>query len=739
MVQKKMNKTIQNKTDGVIRFGTFGGVFTPCTLTILGVIMFLRFGQVVGNAGIWHGLLIVGMAKLVTILTSLSLSAIATNSRVKGGGAYYMISRSLGIEFGGAIGLVFFLSQAVSVAMYIIGFTEALTSVIPALSNHFRLSASVVNLVVFICVYIGAGWTIKIQYAILLILLGAIVSFIGGAIGHWNQAHLIENLNPKYGDSQNLWTMFALFFPAATGIMAGANMSGDLADPGKSIPRGTVSAIVFTGMIYGAFVLFLGASADRNALQTEHMIVSRLAWQPGFILAGVFAATLSSALGSLMGAPRILQALARDRVFGILNFFSRGSGINNEPRRATILSYLIAQAGIMLGDLNAIAPITTMFFMITYGALNYAAFQEGCSGNPSYRPRFKYNHWSLSLLGALCCVIAMLLIDWLWAVIALLLMVAIYRYLVREEMEAAWGDLQSGAALGRVRRELLNLEEMSYHPKNWRPVIIAFGVHREERLHMAAMARWLAGPTGMLIIGQVITSEDDDILERHRQARRQLRKRISENELEAFPAVTIAPSLTSGLSALTQCSGVGAIHPNLVLFNWTNDEEKQAGLLTNMKMVTRLGRSLALLRYQPPPTEDIWAVPSGTIDVWWLGLGNGSLMLLLGHLLQHNNGWRDHRIRLIRMIKDEAGREETRQYLEQLATDARIPAECKVLIGDEFTEILVRESSGSALCILGLQNPIEMPDGAIKKLASMTDRLTRLLFIHSAGDMSLEV
>ncbi|MGB7323534.1 MAG: amino acid permease, partial [Rubripirellula sp.] len=211
------------------KFGTFGGVFTPCTLTILGVIMFLRFGQVVGQSGIFTAIMIVLAAKIITTLTTLSLSAIASNTRVKGGGAYYLISRSLGVEFGGAIGVLFFAAQAISVAMYIIGFTEALAATFPSLADDAMAISTLVNLITFVCVYIGAGWTIKVQYFILAILAAALGSFYVGAIAEFNPEYLQANLRPSFLEGENTFTMFALFFPAVTGIMAGANMSGDLA------------------------------------------------------------------------------------------------------------------------------------------------------------------------------------------------------------------------------------------------------------------------------------------------------------------------------------------------------------------------------------------------------------------------------------------------------------------------------------------------------------------------------
>lgn len=718
------------------RFGTFGGVFTPCTLTILGVIMFLRFGQVVGEAGIFHALVIVGMAKLITTLTALSLAAIATNTRVKGGGAYYLISRSLGIEFGGAIGVVFYLSQAVSVAMYVIGFTEAVVAIIPSLAEHTRWVATVVNLIVFACVYIGAGWTIKMQYGILAVLLLSICAFVGGAVMHWDPLLIEANWNPAYGAGASIWTAFALFFPAATGIMAGANMSGDLADPGRSIPKGTLFSIAFTAMIYAGFALLLGASADRSLLLGDTMIVSHLSLSSSLIMAGIFAATLSSALGSMMGAPRILQALAKDRPFKSLAPFARLEGQNKEPRRATILTLLIAQGGILLGDLNAIAPVITMFFMITYGGLNWATFTEAFSRNPSYRPTFRWCHWTFSLLGALLCTGAMILIDWRWAIASALVMGALYKYLARKEMDVSWGDANGGAALERARRNLLILEQERYHPKNWRPSVLAFGATRVDREHLATYGRWLAGSHGLLMLGQVVIGEPEDHLERHAEALRLMRKMSLEDELEAFPAAIIAESFDSGVASMIQCSGIGALRPNLALFGWSLDPKRRAAFLGGLRSAARLGKSVAVLRCEPPP-EDPWEVPEGSIDVWWLGQGNGELMLLLAHLLRSNSGWRSRTVRLMRMLPREAGLEETRLHLDELSRSSRIPAVSRVLVGTDFKDALHRESDNAALVVLGLPDPREMTTDYLTGFDRLLDQLPRVLLVHSAGDMSL--
>jgi len=731
-----MGQQDKNET-GAARFGTFGGVFTPCTLTILGVIMFLRFGEVVGNAGVARAVLIVLTAKLITILTALSLSAASTNTRVKGGGAYFLISRSLGIEFGGAIGTVFYLSQAVSVALYVIGFTEVLLSVVPALSQSPRLVATVVNVAVFVCVFIGAGWTIKVQLAILVLLMISILSFVIGAVRLWDPGLLASNMGAYYESGQNYWMMFALFFPAVTGIMAGANMSGDLKDPGRSIPRGTLLAILFTGAVYIAFAFLLGVSVPRTSLQSDTMVAAKTAIIPVLIVAGVFAATLSSALGSMMGAPRILQALARDNILPVLSPFGKGSGPAGEPRRATILSFCIAQGGVMLGDLNAIAPVITMFFMITYGAINVATFFEGFSGNPSYRPTFRWCHWSVSLVGALTCGGVMLLINPLWAIVAVLIMGALFRYLQRQELQASWGDVVSGAVFERVRLSLLKLQDDQRHAKNWLPAILALGGGSVDRLHLSVLGRRLAGPHGLLMLGQVLVGNPDELLERHTSARRVLRKLVADNGLEAFPVVTIAPKLTEGISSQIQCCGIGVLRPNMVLLGWNSDPERREDFEENLRTVVRLGRSMAVLRC-PEPAEDPWAMPQGTLDVWWQGKGpNGHLMLLFAHLLRSGPDMRDRRIRLVRMLPSEAGREETLAHLKALSEEVRIPCQCVVVVGDDFAQTMRRESSRAALVLLGMADPREHETGFADHLDGLATDLPNVLFVHSAGDMSL--
>lgn len=718
------------------RFGTFAGVFTPCVLTILGVIMFLRFGQVVGQAGIWHALLIVLAAKAITVLTSFSLSAIATNTRIRGGGAYYLISRSLGVEFGGVIGVVLFLAQAVSVSLYVIGFTEAFVATFPDAGISFRSVATAVNVLTFICVFIGAGWTIRLQYFILGALALSLLSFFGGVIPAASLGNLASNQAPAYVGGESVFTIFALFFPAVTGIMAGANMSGDLRDPGHSIPRGTLAAVVVTGGVYVAMAIALALAAPRDALIGDAMIVKSVSLFPFLITVGVFAATLSSALGSMMGAPRILQAFGRDDIFKPARYFAKGSGASAEPRRATVLTFLIAQAGIMLGDLNAIAPIITMFFMVTYGTLNLACFLEGFSKNPSYRPRFRYSHWSLALLGAVGCFVVMLLMNPLWAIVSMLLISLLYLLISRAEIEARWGDVGSGVAFERARRSLLALEAEYFHPKNWRPAVLALSGGGWGRVHLAEYAHWLAAGHGILTLAQIMPPVQESPVTRRREAERRLRKFIHEERIGGFPVVVIDDRLSTGVETLLQAHGIGGMRPNTVLMGLPGSPERWTEFSAALRAADAYERSIVLVDCDED--REPWAAPEGSIDILWQGEEHGELMVLLGHLLHKNPEWRTRALRVLASMPKKGDADALRAELEDVLAAARIDASVHVFSSDDLYVTLAQRTGNSGALFIQFDPPA--PD-EVEAFIEWTGKLAKLvpdiIYVHSARRVSL--
>jgi amino acid transporter len=411
--------------------GTFAGVFTPSVLTILGIILFLRLGYVVGNAGLGQALLILLLANGISVLTSVSLSAIATNLKVKGGGDYYLISRTLGLEFGGAIGIVVFLAQSVSIAFYCLGFGEVVAylfqtefSILPQIIAALAVSF------LFILAWLGADWATKFQYVVMVVLAAAILSFFIGGFIRWDSAQLVQNWSASQ-TSMGFWALFAIFFPAVTGFTQGVSMSGDLKDPGKSLPRGTFAAVGLSIIVYFIASVLFAAALPADVMISDYGAMKKVAYIAFLVTAGVIAATLSSAMASFLGAPRILQSLAADRIFPFLTPFAKGSGPTLNPRRGVLLSAGIAYATVAYGHLNLIAPVVSMFFLVSYGLLNYATYYEARAASPSFRPRFRYfNKW-LSLAGALACLGTMMAIDFRAGIVAIAVLFAIFQYLKR--------------------------------------------------------------------------------------------------------------------------------------------------------------------------------------------------------------------------------------------------------------------------------------------------------------------
>ncbi len=472
-------------TNASARFGTFGGVFTPNVLTILGLILFLRAGWVVGQAGLMGALLIVLIANSISFLTGLSLSAIATSMNVRAGGKYYLISRTLGREIGGAIGVPLYLSQAISVAFYIIGFTESLEGIAFFSRIDARALSTLIAIVFAVVAFIGADFAIKIQYFILAALMAALLSFFAGGWGSIQAPTMIAN----YGEGMSFWSVFAVFFPAVTGIAVGASMSGDLKDPGRSIHKGTLLSVLFTAVVYFLSVIWLSLHGSPDELKSNTLIMRDIALFPPLILIGVWAATLSSALGSIVAAPRTLQAMANDGI--VPRALGLRLGSRTEPRVGVLITAGIAFAVIWAGDLNVVAPIITMFFLNTYGMTNLVAGIEKLVGNPSFRPRANI-HFSFSLLGAAGCYGAMFVINPTATVIAILISYGIYFYLERRSTIRTWGDVRNGIWFAVARRSLLNLERSVFHAKNWRPNILVFTGQPHNRAPLVEVANLLS-------------------------------------------------------------------------------------------------------------------------------------------------------------------------------------------------------------------------------------------------------
>ncbi len=720
-----------NDSAAAARFGTFAGVFTPNILTILGLILFLRLGQVVGETGLWGALLIVLLANSISLLTGLSLAAVATNMRIGAGGNYYIISRSLGLEVGGAIGIPLFLSQAISVAFYIIGFTESLRTVEVFAGLDPRLIASGVALLFIAIAYVGADFALKIQFFILAVLLAALVSFFTGGWG----APLAEPvLTSAFAEGSGFWLMFALFFPAVTGIEVGVSLSGDLKDPSRSIPRGTIASILFTAAVYVAAVVWLATRVDRAVLLTDSLVMQQVASVPGLILAGVWASTLSSALGSVLAAPRTLQAIATDRV--VPGWIASRLGSRTEPRMAVLVTGVIALAVIWAGELNVVAPVITMFFLNTYGMVNVAASIERLVGNPSFRPRFSVP-WPLSALGGLGCYGAMFLISPVATVVAVVVSTAVFFALQRRQLQRTWGDVRSGLWIAIARYALLNLEsDLQQAPKtyarNWRPNLIVFTGQPHHREQLVAVSDWLSRGQGIVTFFQFIVGK----FERHQEAplrdtaRRHIRQYIDDHGMKAFAEAEIVPEFEAGALTVAQAHGIGGLEANSVLMGWSNTPKGRADQLRLMRELVALRKSVFLLSYD----FERGFGQHACINVWWQGRGaNADLMLLLTHIIRQHGYWRHAHVRLLRVVKNVEGVAATQMHSEQMLESVRVDAEPVIIVRDvpnqPLAEVIAQHSQGADLTLIGMKLPED------EDLEAYGERLDAL--VHAVGSVLL--
>ncbi|MBT8358511.1 MAG: amino acid permease, partial [Deltaproteobacteria bacterium] len=697
-------KSTNFKTKGTL--GTFAGVFTPSILTILGIILFLRLGYVVGNAGLGLTLVILLLANGISILTSVSLSAISTNLRVKGGGDYYLISRTLGLEFGGAIGIVVFLAQSVSIAFYCLGFGEALAALMPSDSNLLPqiIAASAVSFL-FIFAWLGADWATKFQYVVMSILAAAILSFFIGGFIKWDTARLIQNwVSPQ--TNLGFWVLFAIFFPAVTGFTQGVSMSGDLRDPGKSLPRGTFMAVGVSILVYVLSSVLFAAGLPADVMMSDYGAMKKLAYIDFFITAGVIAATLSSAMASFLGAPRILQSLASDRTFPFLAVFAKGSGPTSNPRRGVLLAAGIAYATIGYGHLNLIAPVVSMFFLISYGLLNYATYFEARSASPSFRPRFRYfNKW-LSLAGALACLGTMLAVDFYAGIVAFAVLFAIFQYLKRTAGPSRWADSRRSYHLQHIREHLLAAAGEPEHPRYWRPQILAFSNNPERRAQLLRFSSWIEGRSGITTAVRILEGEGLKMRKMREEAQAQLERDIIKDKAHVFPLVVAAPNFQIGIQTVVQAYGVGALKANTIVLNRLGQVSKKilsfnsAEFGKYLRWANFYGCNIVILDAKADKWESLKESGDNTrqIDVWWWDDATSRLMLLMAYLMTRHESWSEAKIRLLAMDHHKNSTQSI-EYLKSMVEEVRIEAEPEI-VQDIDVDTFAEYSSDSSLVFL---------------------------------------
>ncbi|XP_011046736.1 PREDICTED: cation-chloride cotransporter 1-like [Populus euphratica] len=720
-----------------LKLGTMMGVFIPCLQNILGIIYYIRFSWIVGMAGIGESLVLVAFCGLCTFLTGISLSAIATNGAMKGGGPYYLIGRALGPEIGVSIGLCFFLGNAVAGALYVLGAVETFLKAVPAAgifketitkvngtdiphpiqspsSHDLQIYGIVVTIILCFIVFGGVKMINRVAPAFLIpVLFSLFCIFIGifltkkdypadGITGlslesfkeNWSSDYQFTN-NAGIPDPEgkvywNFNALVGLFFPAVTGIMAGSNRSASLKDTQRSIPIGTLAATLTTTVLYLVSVLFFGALATREKLLTDRLLTATIAWPfPAIIYIGIILSTLGAALQSMTGAPRLLAAIANDDILPILNYFKVADG--QEPYIATLFTAFLCVGCVIIGNLDLVTPTVTMFLLLCYMGVNLSCFLLDLLDAPSWRPRWNFHHWSLSLLGASLCIVIMFLISWSFTVVSLALASLIYYYVSIKGKAGDWGDGFKSAYFQLALRSLRSLGANQVHPKNWYPIPLVFcrpwgklpeNVPCHPKLADFANCMKKKG-RGMSIFVSILDGDYHEHAEDAKAACKQLSTYIDYKRCEGVAEIVVAPNMSEGFRGIVQTMGLGNLKPNIVVMRypeiWRRENLKEipatfVGIINDCIVANK---AVVIVKgLDEWPNE--YQMQYGTIDLYWI-VRDGGLMLLLSQLLRTKKSFENCKIQVFCIAEEDSDAEELKADVKKFLYDLRMQAEVIVI------------------------------------------------------------
>ncbi|XP_044478189.1 cation-chloride cotransporter 1-like isoform X1 [Mangifera indica] len=720
-----------------VKLGTMMGVFIPCLQNILGIIYYIRFTWIVGMAGIGDSLLLVAFCGLCTFLTSISLSAIATNGAMKGGGPYYLIGRALGPEVGVSIGLCFFLGNAVAGALYVLGAVETFLKAVPAAgifretvtningtetaqsiqspsSHDLQIYGIVVTIIICFIVFGGVkminrvapAFLIPVLFSLFCIFVGVLFAKKGdpasGITGlslktfkdNWSSDYQKTNKagipDPNGTVTWSFNDLVGLFFPAVTGIMAGSNRSASLKDTQRSIPIGTLAATLTTTVMYLVSVLFFGALATRQKLLTDRLFTATIAWPfPAIVHIGIILSTLGAALQSMTGAPRLLAAIANDNILPILNCFMVADG--NEPYIATFFTAFICIGCVIIGNLDLITPTITMFFLLCYAGVNLSCFLLDLLDAPSWRPRWKFHHWSMSFLGAALCIVIMFLISWSFTVVSLALASLIYYYVSLKGKAGDWGDGFKSAYFQLALGSLRSLGANQVHPKNWYPIPLIFcrpwgklpeNVPCHPKLCDFANCMKKKG-RGMSIFVSILDGDYHDRAEDAKVAWKQLGTYIEYKRCEGVAEIVVAPNMTEGFRGIVQTMGLGNLKPNIIVMRypeiWRRENLTQipaafVGIINDCIVANKAVVIVKGLDEWPNEYQRQY----GTIDLYWI-VRDGGLMLLLSQLLLTKETFESCKIQVFCIAEEDSDAEMLKTDVKRFLYDLRMQAEVIVI------------------------------------------------------------
>lgn len=666
------------------RMGTAPVFFTAIS-TILGAILFLRFGWATGTLGFWGVMLIILIGHMVTLPTALSISEIATNKRVEGGGEYFIISRSFGLNIGATIGMALYLSQAISVAFYVIAFTEAFAPLFEwAKQTHgLDLPRQVVSipamaLLSLLILKKGAGLGVKMLYYVVAILAISLVMFFLGKT-EYAAATDYSIFNQSIRNGNMFFMVFAICFPAFTGMTAGVGLSGDLKKPGVSIPLGTTLGTL-VGMIIYVFISWkLAASASPEDLINDQLIMSKIAIGGSIVVPlGLAASTISSALGSVMVAPRTLQALAKDRSLpiGVLNrSMEKGKGETNEPFNASLLTIIIAFVFVAMGNVDAVAEVISMFFMITYGSLNLISFLNHFAANPSYRPSFR-SRWWFSLIGFVLSIYMMFRINSIYAIVAIVLMVLLYFIVAQQHKDRKGMVALFRGVIFQINRRLhlyLQGESSRGESETWRPAVVCVSTDSLIRDNALNLMSWISHKYGFgtfIHLFQGYFSKKTK--EQAEDIKEVLLDRASSRKGQIYVDTLISPSYTSAIAQVIQLPSVTGKENNMVIFDFDKNKPENLYQITdNFNLVAAADCDVCVLgcaQVANPKKRrrdiHIWIQKSDP--------DNANLMILLGYVISAHPYWKRCHISIFDVCDPEMIVEE-REYLEDLLKSGRLP------------------------------------------------------------------
>jgi amino acid transporter len=731
-LQEKVDEQEQTKRQ---KFGTFAGVFTPTLLTVLGVIMYLREGWVVGNAGLLGAWLIILLAFTITACTGLSMSSITTNIRIGAGGAYSIIAQSLGIEVGGSLGIPLYVSQALAVTMYIFGFREGWLYIFP---NHPPLAVDIATFaLLFGIAYISTSFAFRIQYVIMAIIAVSLISIFGTfftaielqPVTWWGTFPGAPETNFQ---GANFWIVFAVFFPAATGIMAGANMSGDLENPRRAIPLGTMSAIGISLVIYMALAYWLATMATMAELSSVYTImIDKALWGP-IVLAGLLGATFSSGLSSLVGAPRILQALGENDILPAGKWLAQVTP-KGEPRKAMWLTGGIVLAALFLRDLNAIAPLITMFFLITYAMINVVVLIEQSLGLISFRPILKVPR-IVPLIGALGCFFAMFIINSTFSLIALFIVIVFYGILIKRQLANPFQDVRSGLFVSLAEWAAKRVAELpTAQERAWRPNLLIPVEYPSDMRGTFNFVRDITNPKGSVkLIG--LANETLNNIELLDNTLPQLAQDFREEGIYSSATIIDAEEYGRGvLSGMQSLSGA-FFRPNVLFLTLPpqTDEEREADLkmIISRAKQSRLGVLLfaehSRARLGRRHNINIWSRDQS--PNWHLSMELGNLDLAILVSYQINRDWHG-KIKMVSAIREAENVEAANQYLTNLINLARIP-DADVLVGHSDLDSFIQNTPQADLNVFGLPDDIDFD--FVRRMVEQTS--STCIFIRDSGD-----